>query len=158
MNNIIIAILLTISQISMAGFFIPDFDESEPYIIIEGRMSFSVEPYWMIDGLDEVALFIGDVCIGSTNRLHPSIYSHYDLLKVNTSYDLNINDLIAKAYNSETGTIWNADITGHSMGSNYYGRDCHIDVSANEDTGTVPEPSTLLLLSAGLLLIKRVIR
>ena len=151
----LVFLILLITCNSFGGIFIPDFEESEPYVIVEGRMNFSIDPYWMADGSDEVALFIGDVCIGSTNSVHQDFESHYDLLKVNISYGLPIDLLIAKAYNSMTGTIWNADIMGIDFYNNYYGRDFHIDIRANKDTGQIPEPSSLALLCLGFLGIKK---
>ena len=60
-----------------------------------------------------------------------------------------------KAFNSNTGTIWNADIMGYSFGPTYYGRDYHIDILAGEDTGVIPEPNTVCLFLFGSVFLSR---
>ena len=150
MRTIWIIFILLFSAHAFGAIFIPEFDEFEPFIIIEGRASFSQEPYWMIDGLDEFALFLDDVCVGSTNKVNPLVSSHFDEIYMNIG-NLDINNLIAKSYSSSTGTIWDAEIMGYNFDIPYNGRDYHIDIRANYDTGQVPEPSSIAFLYFGLL-------
>jgi hypothetical protein len=153
MRKIILFVLLCCASV-FGGIFNPIFDESEPYVILEGRASYSEPPYWMVDGQDEFALFYDGVCVASTNKVNSLVTSHYDEMYLNLEY-LDINHLTAKAYSSNTETIWNADIMGYNFNQSYYGRDYHIDIRADENTGTIPEPSSILLLSLGIFGIKK---
>jgi hypothetical protein len=153
-NVFLLFVSLFLVSFTFGGIFIPNVDLSEPYAIIEGRASFSQEPYWMVDEEDEFALFYDGVCVGSTNKVNPLVSSHYDEMYVNID-KLDISRLTAKAYSSSTETIWDADIMGYSFESSYYGRDYHIDIRASGDTGQIPEPSSIILLSAGILYVFR---
>jgi len=148
--------LLGITSNSRAGIFKSIYDPGRPSVTFEGRMSFYDEKTkyskWMDNGRDEVGLFVGDTCIGSTSQVSSLWDSHYDGLNINTDY---LNGIISgglnysvKAWNAETSSVWNAKVMGYRL------QDNGMDVSAYENTYAIPDPSTVLLLSAGALALR----
>jgi hypothetical protein len=149
--------LAAVSNFSEAGFFSSNFDEGKDYITLEGRAAF-YEPAkkfarFMYPGRDEIGLFTGDVCVGSTSEVSSLWSSHYDGLEVNKDvYAKMLSgeiDFSIKAYNSQTNTIWT-----NSYPMSFRDK-TSLDVIADRDLGYIPEPSTLSLLALGAFALKK---
>jgi hypothetical protein len=145
---------LVLTEIASAGIFNSIFDPSKPKVALEGRMSFYDGEYSkkMVPGRDEVGLFVGNECIGSTSsgRLD---WSHYSDLMINQNYfdkivtgDLKID---VKAFNSQTRSVWTGKVMNYRLDN--YG----IDLMAYQDTHAIPLPSSALLLGAGAIALTR---
>jgi hypothetical protein len=143
---------------SRAGIFKPINPGQNP-VTLEGRMCFYDEGKdtyrWMKDGKDEVGLFVGNTCIGSTAQVSRQFESHYDGLVIPQDY---FNRMLAgpglnysvKVWNYDTGSVWNAQVRG------FRGSQKGLDVFADENTyTTIPDPSTLLLMGAGAVALKK---
>jgi hypothetical protein len=152
----LLALMFGITSNSRAGIFKSIYDPSKDSVTFEGRMCFhdlgNKYSKWMENGRDEVGLFVGDTCIGSTSQVSSQWSSHYDGLNINRDYlegmvsgGLNYS---VKAWNAETNSVWNARVMGTRFSQN------GIDVSAYENTYAIPDPSTITLFGVGALALK----
>ncbi|MEK6935276.1 MAG: PEP-CTERM sorting domain-containing protein [Nanoarchaeota archaeon] len=118
---------------------------------LSGRFSFDYLGF--AEPGDEIGIFRGDECIGSSSSINPVGY--YNDLKINSdsiNYILNkISSVNVKAFNLKTKSLWKTEVIYNPDTEN-------LDFYANKRIGYIPEPSTIALFGAGAValgLIKR---
>ena len=114
------------------------------YISLSGRLDFFDKDFQSFAKQgDEVGIFRGDKCIGSSSSISP--VSHYFDLKIyNGAMKYILNGAYSiKAFNLATSSLWDVKIMGYNPIEN------NIHFQAIENLGYIPEPSTIALLGAG---------